>query len=362
MSLVVNIEKKLPGFQLNISFRCDRNTIGLLGSSGSGKSMTLRCIAGLEKPDKGHISLNGTILFDSSKGINLPPQNRKTGFLFQNYALFPHMTVAQNIKLGLRNPDKQKKTDTVTEFMSLVRLQGFEERYPSQLSGGQQQRAALARALALNPSLLLLDEPFSALDNHLRGELEQQFTHVLKEFRNPSIFVTHNLDEAYRLCPELLILENGQTVASGTRDNIFARPPTYDAARLTGCQNISRAKKISTNEIEAIDWNCRIRVKHPVCDDLSHVGVRAHHIRLTNKQDADNTFKYRLMDITYSPDHVMLSLMFDNNSAESGLKTVKVKMFSSNGLSLQKESLPPFVKLPADEIFLISNLSVNKNV
>ncbi|WP_414621711.1 molybdate ABC transporter permease subunit [Calothrix sp. CCY 0018] len=167
--LIVNIEKNLKSFQLQVDFIADENTLGLLGASGSGKSMTLRCIAGLEKPSRGRIILNGRVLFDAKRKINLPSRKRRIGFLFQNYALFPHMTVAQNIAFGLQELPKRHRISKVRQYIEMMQLQDLENRYPHQISGGQQQRVALARALVIEPEAILLDEPLSALDTYLRN-------------------------------------------------------------------------------------------------------------------------------------------------------------------------------------------------
>ena len=169
MSLKVHIHSKLKGFELKVDFETNGKPMGILGASGCGKSMTLKCIAGIMTPDEGYIELRGKVLFDSKNKINLKPQDRKVGYLFQNYALFPNMTVAQNIAVGIRG-SKSEKTEVVTKMLHNFHLQGLEKRYPSQLSGGQQQRVALARILAYEPDALLLDEPFSALDAYLKEE------------------------------------------------------------------------------------------------------------------------------------------------------------------------------------------------
>ena len=174
MSLIVDIEKDFGSFYLKANIKQEKGVLGFLGESGCGKSMTLKCIAGIVKPDRGRIVLNGRVLFDSEKKINLPPQERKVGYLFQNYALFPHMTIKENIEIGLSNLSKEDKDKVVKEHLTKMKLEGFENRYPHQLSGGQQQRIAFARALACNPEILLLDEPFSALDNHLKSNMENE--------------------------------------------------------------------------------------------------------------------------------------------------------------------------------------------
>ena len=189
MSLYVDIEKDLSSFKLKVEIKQEKGTLGFLGESGSGKSMTLKCIAGLEKPTRGKIVLNDRVLFDSEKKINLSTQDRKVGFLFQNYALFPHMTVSQNIELGLLKLSKSEKKEIVARYLDILKLNGFEGRYPWQLSGGQQQRVALARALATSPDILLLDEPFSALDHHLRSNMEKELMNMLKDYKGDILFV-----------------------------------------------------------------------------------------------------------------------------------------------------------------------------
>ncbi|NLX90150.1 MAG: sulfate/molybdate ABC transporter ATP-binding protein [Firmicutes bacterium] len=309
MVLAVDIERDLPGFQLRVSFTCGESTLGLLGSSGSGKSMTLRCIAGLDRPTRGRITLGKRVLFDSAAGINLPPQQRRVGFLFQNYALFPHLTVAGNIAMGLRGMERQKREKIVKEMISRVKLDGLENRYPRQLSGGQQQRVALARALVLQPEVLLLDEPFSALDNHLRSEMEQELKVLLNNFSGSSVFVTHNLEEAYRLCPNLLILEDGKVIASGSREDIFNKPPNLSTARITGCQNLSKIRVLQDNTVEALDWGCFLRITADnMLEGASYAGISSRHIRPAGKDDHVNTVHCRIFDVIESPHQVTLSV------------------------------------------------------
>ena len=185
MSLIVDIHRDFGGFVLDAAFEAENGITCLLGSSGCGKSLTLKCIAGIEKPDRGHIELDGAVLFDSEKRINLPPQSRRVGYLFQNYALFPNMTVRQNILCGLnREKNRTEKERRLRDMLKLMQLDGLEERKPSQLSGGQQQRVALARILVNEPRMLMLDEPFSALDAHLRDSLKVELRDMLQEEKN----------------------------------------------------------------------------------------------------------------------------------------------------------------------------------
>jgi len=290
MELEVNIEKKLQGFNLSVKFKANNDTLGLLGASGSGKSMTLRCIAGIETPDRGKIVLNGRVLFDSENKINIPIRKRKVGFLFQNYALFPNMNIEQNIGFGL--PKAMSKTEKQCMIKNKIhdfQLEGMEKRYPYQLSGGQQQRVALARALVVDPEVLLLDEPFSALDEHLRNSMIIQLKEDLAKFKGTSIFVTHNIEEAYQLCSNIIIVKKGSIDAVGYKDDIFNNPPTVYSAKLTGCKNISKARKIGANMIEATDWGCLITFNDKVEGNITDVGIRAHYLEIKDDDDI-NTF------------------------------------------------------------------------
>lgn len=353
MTLTVDIERDLPGFSLRVSFACRENTLGLLGSSGSGKSMTLRCIAGLDKPTRGRIVLGERVLYDSEAGINLPPQERKVGFLFQNYALFPHLTVAGNIAMGLRGMEKQQRKKTVKEMIARVKLDGLEDRFPRQLSGGQQQRVALARALVLQPQVLLLDEPFSALDNHLRSEMEQELKDLLNNFYGSSVFVTHNLEEAYRLCPDLLILEDGKVIARGSREDIFNRPPNLATARITGCQNLSRIRIREDNTVEALDWGC---VLHVTADNIikgaRYAGIFSRHIHPAGKDDLDNAVHCRVINVIESPHQVTLSVKPVGRETNN-VSCLKLSIPNEEWCRIASQSSEELtICLPAERVFL----------
>jgi molybdate transport system ATP-binding protein len=353
MALSVDIIKNLPGFQLAVSVHFQGGILGLLGPSGSGKSMTLRCIAGLQTPDKGRIAIGGQVLYDAEKGINLPPQQRKVGFLFQNYALFPHLTVKENISLGLRGIKEKEKNNIIREMVTLVKLEGLAERYPHQLSGGQQQRVALARALAPRPRVLLLDEPFSALDNHLRGEMEQELSALLKTFPGTAIFVTHKLDEAYRLCPELIILGNGKVKASGHREAIFSNPPNLAVARMMGCQNLSRIRSRSNGTLEALDWGCLLRLPaKKVRPGAEHVGIYSNYIRLAGENDNINNLNCRVLKIIESPHYVTLDVRPANRApANQGCIKITWPKEKWRRLGLQKDQILKLY-LPPERLFL----------
>lgn len=277
-SLVVQVEKPLAGFTLKTAFSAGGHPVGILGGSGSGKSMTLRCIAGLETPTTGQIILNGRVLFDAQKGINVPSRQRRIGVVFQNYALFPHLNVVQNIAFGLQAVPRDERSRRIRHYLDQMHLSGLEHRYPHQLSGGQQQRVALARAMATNPDALLLDEPLSALDTDLRSRIEKLLAEVLAAYGGVTLFVTHNLEEVYRVCPQLLVMDEGRAIATGSKYEVFERPQTARVAKLTGCKNFSRVKRRGDRQVEALDWNCFLETLEPVPDDVSQVGVRAHQL------------------------------------------------------------------------------------
>lgn len=278
MSLLVDIEKKVGDFTLRVKFETVGGVMGLLGASGCGKSMTLGCIAGIITPNQGRIVLDGVTLFDSEKHINLPPQKRNVGVLFQHYALFPNMTVKQNIICGMHGEkNKALQKARLDEILQLLHLEGLEKRRPAQLSGGQAQRVALARILVGKPRLLLLDEPFSALDMHLRGQLQIQMKQLLANFGKDVLLVTHSRDEAYHLCQHIAIMEEGQLLTMKPTKALFADPASIPAARLTGCKNITSARKVGDYEVEATQWGVRLQTAQPVGDDVVAIGIRAHY-------------------------------------------------------------------------------------
>ena len=278
MALEVDIEKNAGDFHLRVSFCSDEEFLGILGPSGSGKSMTLKCIAGIEKPDRGRIVLNGNTLYDSEKGIHLPPQKRHVGYLFQSYALFPNMTVKQNILCGLHDEkDRKKKDGLVREMLRLLQLEDTASLRPHQLSGGQAQRAALGRILVSRPDLLMLDEPFSALDAHLRLKLQMELKGLLKEYGRGILMVTHDRDEAFRMCSRIGVMDGGRMLSVRRTKELFADPGTVAAAALTGCKNIAAARKTGEREVFVPEWNIRLNTAGSVKDNLRAVGLRAHY-------------------------------------------------------------------------------------
>ncbi len=350
-SLFLNIEKRLDNFHLKIAFNTNNEPLGLLGGSGAGKSMILRCLAGIETPTRGQIILNNRVLFDSENNINIPIYQRRIGFLFQNYALFPHLTVAQNIAFGI-----PKYIDTKTEVekqLIAMKLQGFGNRYPHQLSGGQQQRVALARALASKPEALLLDEPFSALDTHLRSQLEQQVTEILADYSGVTLFVTHNMEEAYRLCPHLLVLEQGKAAHYGSKYEIFQHPASVNVAQLTGCKNFSRANILSPQKIEAIDWGCTLEVGENIPSELSYVGIRAHHLIFTKDPQQVNTFPCYLVRTSETPHRMTVFLKLHSAANHPHDYHLQGEIYKEKWLNIQEQSFPWYVHLEPSRLLLM---------
>ncbi len=280
MSLYVDIKKDLGSFVLEVQFEAEGGVTGILGASGCGKSMTLRCIAGILKPDEGRIELDGTVFFDSEKKINLRPQERRVGLLFQNYALFPNMTVWQNLKAALLPYQKDKKQveALISSVIEKFALTDLEKHRPSQLSGGQQQRVALARIFLSEPRILLLDEPFSALDDFLKWKLELELTALLEEFQGNTLFVSHSREEVYRICDRVCVMEQGRSSPVITVKKLFEAPVSRAAAILSGCKNYSRAQSAGENQIYAKDWGATLEYGRRVPGDMNYIGVRSHYI------------------------------------------------------------------------------------
>lgn len=298
MSIYVDIEKEIGSFQLKAAFEAENETLALLGGSGCGKSMTLKCIAGIEKPDKGRIILDGVTLFNSEKHINLPPQERQVGLMFQNYALFPNMTVLENIRAGAkRERDRQKRQDAIQRVLTSFGLTELASHYPNQLSGGQQQRVALARMLVSDPKVMLLDEPFSALDSHLRFQLEQSVRDVIHAFGKSVILVSHDRDEVYRMADKIAIMNNGRIEACGDKKSVFSAPGTRTGAILTGCKNISAVRRLDERRIYAVDWGMELTTEVDF-ENAAFVGIRMHYLRAG---DGENSVLCRVVEEIENP-------------------------------------------------------------
>ncbi len=341
MSLLVNIEKRLGDFHLRVDLETGNDVLALLGASGCGKSMTLKCIAGIERPDRGRIEVDGRVLFDSGRHIDLSPQQRRTGLLFQNYALFPNMTVEQNIRCGVRR-DPRGGEEKVRKIMERFRLDALKKRYPHQLSGGQQQRVALGRILVSAPDVLLLDEPFSALDSHLRFRLEQEVREIIRDFGKTVVLVSHDRDEVFRLSDRIAVMDRGRVDVCGEKAAVFADPRTRAAALLTGCKNISPLRKLDEHRVLATNWGLTLTAQRPV-GDAAYVGVRMHDVR---PGTGENAFRLAVEEVVENPFSYTVALRSPEGTAS---------LFWETDKDLWRQIQAPSIEiyLPSDALLML---------
>ena len=348
MAITVDIEKNLKGFHLKTAFSSSTSATGILGASGSGKSMTLRCIAGIEKPDRGKIVINGRTVFDSAQKINLKPQERRIGYLFQNYALFPTMSVRENIGCGYRG-EKAEKEKRIEDFIERYHLEGLENRLPSQLSGGQQQRVALARMMIGDPEAILLDEPFSALDGYLKDVLQKDMKKFLNQYQGDMLMVTHSRDEAFRFCNELMLLQEGRTLTFGNTRQLFEQPGLVEAARLTGCKNSSRIKKLGDYQVFAVDWGVTLRTSHKVEDDMTHIAIRGHWMQPA-QETGENCVVFEAAEYVETTFEHQYLVKSPNMSEDSVLWWMRPKHdFQEKPI----DDLPQYLYLPPQHLMLL---------
>jgi len=247
--------RQVAPIPLAAELACDPGELlALVGPSGSGKTTILRCIAGLHRPAEGTISCNGSIWYDASRRLCVPPQRRRVGMLFQHYALFPHLSALDNVAAALTDLNRGEQQQKARDWLARVHLEGLEERRPTELSGGQQQRVALARALAREPRALLLDEPFSAVDQVTRRKLVRELAQLRADLRMPIILVTHDLNEARMLADAICILHHGRTLQRGTPDDVLTRPASVEVARQIDVRNLFRGRVLEHDAARATTW------------------------------------------------------------------------------------------------------------
>jgi molybdate transport system ATP-binding protein len=356
----VEIKRALAGFNLDIAFSVDGEVLGILGPSGSGKTMTLHCIAGLLKPDSGSIKLNDRVLFDTAKKINLPPKDRNVGMVFQNYALFPHLTAFENIGYGIRHHTKAEITHRVQTLIGNMELEGLQNRYPEQLSAGQQQRVAVARALAPEPDLLLLDEPFSALDSLTKEQLEMQILDLRRFYKGNIILVTHDLAEAYRLSSRIAVYEAGKIVQCASKERLISHPINQKVARLTRFRNFMDGVITGIDQknvwVSIPELNTNLKVvanghKQLAVNQAIMVGIRSEHVQSV-PLPGQNTFEGTLNSCVENL--ASINCYFSLKNDKSGSRNLEAAFPKSaapaftNGANL-------FLYLPPEHIVIITD-------
>ena len=275
-NLCAHIGLRRSEFQLELRFELAANGVTvLLGPSGSGKTTLLRVLAGLERPRHGRIVVKDTVWFDAEKKIDLPASQRRVGFVFQDYALFPHMTVAGNVGYGVARAQRPPR---VAQWLARLHLTPFAGRYPHQLSGGQRQRVALARALASQPQVLLLDEPFSAVDSSLRRQLRDQLLNAVTGLDYPVLLVTHDLEEARYLATRVGVMVNGALPRLGTAADVFANPGSREVAQVLGWCNFLPVQRLIGPRVTG-SWGEVLLEQEPSVD-TGWLSIRPEHIRL----------------------------------------------------------------------------------
>ncbi|QNU67218.1 ATP-binding cassette domain-containing protein [Ruminiclostridium herbifermentans] len=353
MSLYVNIKKVIDNnFTLDVEFSAHNEITALLGASGCGKSMTLKCIAGIEEPDEGTIVLDGKVLFDSKRKINLSPQKRKVGYLFQSYALFPNMTVEENIGIGV-SASKNERKRIVREKMKAFYLEGLEKKRPHQLSGGQQQRVALARIMASEPDIIMLDEPFCALDSYLKWQLEQKIIDSLSSFQGTVLFVSHNRNEVYRFASTIAVISNGKIEVVSEKKSLFSDPKKLSAALISGCKNISRAKRVSEHTLKALDWDLILHTSSSISEDIKYVGIRAHYLEYTEKEDSHNVMNCDVVKVIENPFSFIIMLKNKNRSKDDGNALIRWETDKHNWREISKKGGPIKIVFKEEDLLLL---------
>lgn len=344
MGLFIEIEKKLKDVTLQVRFDTEDTTgiTGILGASGCGKSMALKCIAGIITPDRGRIVLNGRVLFDSEKRIDLRVQERRVGYLFQNYALFPGMTVRENIQLAVRGT-KEEKRKIGDFYLELLRIGEIADRCPARLSGGQQQRVALARILASSPDVLMLDEPFSALDAYLKEKLQIELFDILQDYQGDILMVTHSRDEVYRFCSQIHVLDQGRLVASGETKAVFADPQITAAARLTGCKNIVGMKRITEHRLKIPAWGMELELEREIPVWAESIGIRAHYLLPVPEGDGGNVLACRWDKVFEDP--FEMTGILDNG--------IWWKISKEDYQNVLGQKMPGYLRVPEESILFL---------
>jgi len=371
MSLELDIKKTFGSYTLDVSFTAGDEVFGLLGASGCGKSLTMRSIAGIETPDEGRIVVNGQVFFDSDLGINLKPQQRKTALLFQNYMLFPNLTVEDNVAAGIpKGTPKSVRDEIVLGELKRFDVAAFAKRYPAQLSGGQQQRVALARMLAARPGILMLDEPFSALDSHLKSVLEQNLTGLFDVFDGTIVYVSHDIDEAVRFCDTIAVMEQGQIMEIDKGRELIDDPKSLAGIKLGGCKNAPDAEYVDDHTVYCPQWGVEIKTDQLVPRDVKAIGLRAFNIERA-EGPGEGVYHVRVDRVSDSRFDRMALLEFLDRRKDAGalvaaseqeMHYLHQRVFwridagpgKSNWDELPQQGDELWVRIPAGKIYIVS--------
>ena len=347
MRLSADIHRKIGEFSLDVLIESDADRIGILGASGSGKSMTLRSIAGIEDVDSGHIEVDGRVLYDSDTKTNLKPQKRNVGYMFQNYALFPTMSVLKNVMAGLGRATDENRSKAA-DMLKRFNMDGFEDRLPGELSGGQQQRVALARIMVTEPDLILLDEPFSALDGYLRDRMQVEMSEMLEDYSGQVVMVSHSRDELYRFSEELFVISGGRVLRHDETKSVFSDPGDLETARLTGCKNFSAAKVLDEHSVEATDWGATLKLKRAVPESIRFIGYRAHCFEPVWGREQENCIRcdiVRMDELPFEKNYYIRTIIEE--------EPVCWFVQGEDQRIVQEKGVPDWLKLTEDNILLL---------
>ena len=356
--LYADIHNRIGDFELNVTIASDAKRIGILGASGSGKSMTLRSIAGIENVEKGHIEVNGRVLLDTGSKINLKPQQRRVGYMFQNYALFPTMSVLQNVMAGIKGTKAESRAKAL-DMLGRFRMEGFENRLPGELSGGQQQRVALARIMVTEPELILLDEPFSALDGYLRDRMQVEMLEMLEDYKGQVVMVSHSRDELYRFSEELFVIKEGEVLRHGETKSIFRYPGRVEVAKLTGCKNFADVSVIDEHTVYLNSWGVTLKVEGTVPADTKVIGYRAHYFEPVWGERQLNCIRFdlaRIDDLPFEKNYYIRPESAGGNEKGSPVSDDDLICWFVQGEEqkiIEEKGLPDYLRLREDAVLYL---------